>query len=575
MSDPRRPALEKEFLRRALRALALLAVVVAATAAAWYGVWHRTSSRLRSELDAYTRKEALTLARTLLYDLAGDERLVAIRELEELSGQLPIGREETLPALVDLLAQDPTLPDSLVWEKARKTGLNVELREVSSARRALYAQNLRRNAESLEEDLWARVTLSDHLRGVRLTSEGGVTEIRVGQAPPAPSAQGPGPLVQETREGRGTLAVTLPLHIGLRRWGEVACVLDRGEVERMAGRVQASARAGHLLLAGAGFLLLALLVTLGYGLQRDLRREVVDPVVQLARRMESWEQAPPPPEMGRSETAWLSDAFDRLLGRVRSLLAERDAALERVRSQQEELLKAERLGLLERVGAGLSHELNNALHPAWLRLEEIRLEGRTPDADDLDTLRDHLASARGILRDLGSATRRSVAPPRPVGPEEWLGVALRLVEPHFRTGPRLEVPDIAVLPTVLGDPQALVQCAVNLLLNGRDASAARPGGTGRVSLDARVEGEYLVVGFEDDGLGVPADLRERLFEPFVTTKEHGSGLGLFLVASAAKGMGGWIHLAKEGAGATRFELGLPLAAGPHLNVGEEGGEHGG
>lgn len=575
MTERRGSALEREFLRRALRALALLAVVVAATAAAWYGVWQRTSSHLRSELEGYTRQEALALARTLLYDLAGDGRLVAIRELEELSGPLPEGGAKPAQALVDLVGQDPTLPDALVWERAQRAGMKVDIRDVSSARRALYAQNLRRNAESLEEDLWARVTLSDHLRGVRLTSETGATVISVGAPPPASSKQGVGPLVQETREGRGTLAVTLPLHIGLRKWGEVACVLDRSEVGRMAGRVQASARAGHLLLAGAGILLLALLVAIGYGLQRGLRREIVDPVIQLARRMESWEQAPPPPEGDRPETVWLSDAFDRLLGRVQSLLAERDAALGRVRSQQEELLKAERLGLLERVGAGLSHELNNALHPAWLRLEEIRLEGRTPDDEDLESLRDHLASARGILRDLGSTTRRSVAPPRPVDPEEWLGVALRLVEPHFRTGPHLQVPDLADLPAVLGDPQALVQCAVNLLLNGRDASVARRGPAGKVSLDARVQAEHLVVGFEDDGPGVPPELRGRLFEPFVTSKEHGSGLGLFLVATAAKGMGGWIHLAREGPGFTRFELGIPLAEGSGPSAGGAGGEHGG
>jgi signal transduction histidine kinase len=559
MSKERVSYIERELARRGLRGFAVLVAGMALFALAWALVWHGVSVRLDSEVDAYTRQEALTLARTLLYDLAADRRIQSIQELEDLEEGLPVGAAKVIPEVVEILAVDPSLPDALVWEKARKRGLKIVMGDVAAARRELYHQSVRGFAEGLEEDLWARVTLSDHLRAVRVTSQRGSVVIAAGEVPPGVNALSPVPLGQASAAGTGLLAVRLPLHIGLRRCGEVWCLLDRSAVIHVGEKIRGSVRAGQVVIAAAGMLLLAALIGFWYALQRGLRKEVVVPVVQLARRMEDWEQEAPPRQTAPSETAWLSDAFDRLLGRVRSLLAERDAALERVRNQQETLLKAERLGLLERMGAGLSHELNNALNPAWLRLEEIRLEGRIPDPEDLLALRGHLESARSILKDLGSATRRTGATALPLHGSEWLAVSLRLVEPHFRSGPPLRVLLPEPLPAVSGDAQHLIQCVVNLLLNARDAASAKAGGGGGVSLSAESREGFLVVRVEDDGPGVPEAIRGKLFEPFVTTKHHGSGLGLFFVDSVVRNMGGWVRHDAGAQRVTRFEMALPLA----------------
>lgn len=574
MSEERRSHLERAFTRRGLRGLGVLLAGMALFAVAWAAVWHGVSLRLGREVDTYTRQEALTLARTLLYDLAADGRILAITELQDLQESLAEGSEEGRPELVEILANDPQLPDTLVREEARKRGLNITMGEVADARRALYRQSVDRYAGVLEEDLWARVTLSDHLRAVRVTSADGSVTISAGATPPGARLGETVPLGQALPAGEGFLAVRLPLYIGLRSWGELWCLMDRSAVTEVADRIRGSVRAGQAVVAVAGILLLAALVGLWYALQRSLREEVVAPVVQLARRMEAWEQESPPHPEAVNETAWLSDAFDRLLGRVRSLLSERDAALQRVREQQEALLKAERLGLLERMGAGLSHELNNALNPAWLRLEELRMAGRTPEPEDIDALRGHIGSARNILKDLGSATRRSSPPARPLEGPEWLDVSLRLVEPHFRTGPRLDVLLPEPLPTILGDPQHLIQCVVNLLLNARDAAGSAREGGGVVTLRALVREGFLVIRVEDDGPGVPESLRGKLFEPFVTTKHHGSGLGLFFVDSAVRAMGGWVRHDGGAQGVTRFEMALPLAD-PDRAAPGGGGDHGG
>ena len=92
---------------------------------------------------------------------------------------------------------------------------------------------------------------------------------------------------------------------------------------------------------------------------------------------------------------------------------------------------------------------------------------------------------------------------------------------------------------------------MNLLLNAADAT----GGEGHVVVDARLDGDRVVLGVTDDGPGVPVELRPRLFEPFFTTKDVGKGTGLGLSVSLAivERWGGTMRLADSSTGA-RFEV---------------------
>ncbi len=112
------------------------------------------------------------------------------------------------------------------------------------------------------------------------------------------------------------------------------------------------------------------------------------------------------------------------------------------------------------------------------------------------------------------------------------------------------------VPPVSADQIALEQIFGNLLGNALEAVA---GGNGRIRVStAQVEGGVEAI-VEDDGPGVPAELRARLFSPFSTGRESGTGLGLYISRSLAEEAGGALELLEEGPGA-RFRLRLPAAS---------------
>ncbi len=514
-------------------------------------LWQRQARAVSDELERYTRTEALVLGRLLLFDLASDPRVAEAHRIEViLEGLGDTGQPHPLsPALVDFVRGHLEWPDTELWKRAEAAGLNSDVGDVTAARRQVYTEMLEDLLQGIREDLTARVTFSDNLRGVLLRSSRGAV-IQVGEAPPEALTRG-GEAERAIRVlPDDRLLVALPLTIQANRWGMAYLLMDRGVLARLTQALLATLRGGLW-----AFALLLVLFAAAWGMWWSLllarvRRQVVIPIVDLAKRMEGSEQDPPvaPPETGEPE--WLAEAFDRLMSR----LAE----------QRDQLLRAQRLGLMERVGAGLSHEINNALNPARLRLDELSMGGRAPDMEDVRVLREYLAHAQRVLKDLTFAVKSPSGPLRPIPPEEWLDVAKRLVEPHFQGGPALLWRVPSGHPMACGDPQWLVQISVNLILNARDAVAPL-GAEGRVEVTLEGEGGEAVLRVTDNGPGIGPEVAKHLFEPFVTSKTKGSGLGLFVVDHLTRRMGGRVSIGGTPGGGTVAEVRL---------LGTDGEEHG-
>jgi signal transduction histidine kinase/CheY-like chemotaxis protein len=213
--------------------------------------------------------------------------------------------------------------------------------------------------------------------------------------------------------------------------------------------------------------------------------------------------------------------------------------------------------------AGVAHEVNNPLMAIAAHAENRIADPETP-ADQREEMQQVLRQAqratkllRGLLRFVQATERRVVR----VNLNDVVRGALDLVS--FRFG----VDEITVgghldrdLPPVDGDPIRLEQVLVNLLANAIDSlHAIKP--PRRLTVDSWVENGVVCVAVGDSGPGVAADVAERLFHPFATTKGHsGTGLGLYVSRQIAREAGGDLVLSSGVGGGARFMMTLPPAA---------------
>ena len=550
--------LERELRRWTWVGAAVLAAATTACIGLLLVVWSRQIRDVDREMEAYARGEALAVARLVLYDLASDPRMRRVQDIEDNLLRSGVRRgtppaSAPSPELEAMVRSHIELPDSRIWGSARAGGWRGDLREVTEARRYVYESALADILASLNEDLSARVTFSDHLRGLDLMSTAGLARVHVGDEPmPEPAREGAQPLTAPV--GPNRLLATLPLYVDARRWGTARFLMDRSPLNRATDHMVATLDLSRWVLVG--LLLSAAAVWAGWSwlLTGALRRRVVDPVASLARRMDAYRSEAGPSEDVLDEPTRLAEIFERLT--------------DRVGRQEDQLLRAQRLGLMERMGAGLSHELNNALNPAVLRLDEMALEKRPPRPEDVAAIRQYLASAQRTLKVLSLIGRGGAETPVPLRKEDWLDPAAKMVEGQYRSRSvalHWEVP--ASAPEVLGGEQALTQVVLNVLLNALDAAAAtrNEGGRGNVWVSLSPGGDGMAhLQVEDDGPGIPEDHRGRLFEPFFTTKAQGTGLGLYMVDAFLRRMGGAIEVAGRPAGeGTRVTIRLPVPGGSH------------
>jgi signal transduction histidine kinase len=224
---------------------------------------------------------------------------------------------------------------------------------------------------------------------------------------------------------------------------------------------------------------------------------------------------------------------------------------------ERQLFHAERLATVGRLAAGIAHEINNPLEGLanYLVLARGALE-----AGDAESGKRYLAGAREGLERAASVVRQVLsladparAPHTTVDLNQILRETGRFVESRREFAKVAFAFELADGPlAVRGSPAMLGQVAVNLILN---ACEAQPEG-GEVRVSTRREGERIVAEFADRGQGVPEVDRERIFEPFFSTKES-TGLGLSICHSIVRQHAGeLLALPREGGGAV-FRVALP------------------
>jgi signal transduction histidine kinase len=242
-----------------------------------------------------------------------------------------------------------------------------------------------------------------------------------------------------------------------------------------------------------------------------------------------------------------------------SALLQGKLELERTLARQAQIVQ------LGEMTARIAHEIKNPLSSIKTIVQVMREEPATSSLHGRD-----LELIEGEVNRLSATVTQLLNFARP-GREAQDRVRLRqaveatvsfLQHDIRRMGARIENEVPEDLPAIEGSEAAFREILLNLILNSIQAG----GGGMRVRLQGWLgmfedgSEEFVVFIVEDDGPGVPADLQERVFQPFFTTKQRGTGLGLAIVRRNVEQMGGRIALespARQGNG-TRFIIHLPL-----------------
>lgn len=222
----------------------------------------------------------------------------------------------------------------------------------------------------------------------------------------------------------------------------------------------------------------------------------------------------------------------------------------------------DRLAFLGSLASGLAHEIKNPLSTMTITLGLLHEEfegGETPRdrrvLRKIELLEGEVGRLEKIVHDFLQFAGGHVVRPRLMDVNDWMAELLDFFEPSCtESGVRLQRQLSRNLPQVLVDRDLMKQAMLNLLANAKQAMPE--GGTLRVR--TRSTGDRVKIQVADTGAGIPADVLRRIFDPYFTTREHGTGLGLPTVRRILAEHGGEVSVETRIGKGTAFTLTLPV-----------------
>jgi signal transduction histidine kinase len=235
-------------------------------------------------------------------------------------------------------------------------------------------------------------------------------------------------------------------------------------------------------------------------------------------------------------------------------------ALEQLRQTQEELVRHERLAILGQLAGGVGHELRNPLGVmtnALYYLDLVMTDTPEKVREYMGILKTQIGVAETIVSDLLDFARVR-DPQRAEVPVDAL-IASCLERAHIPDGVQLRKEVSVAVPPAFVDRGQMTQVLLNLVTNAVQAMDSQP--QRRLTLAATANGEHVAIEVRDTGVGIPPEDLGRIFEPLVTTKARGIGLGLAVSRSLAHANGGEISVESTPGKGSSFRLVLHTADG--------------
>lgn len=456
----------------------------------------------------------------------------------------------------------------LYQELARsiKEGMRYEA-DAIAAREGLRAAALLRHEDSLREELDEVLPLYPNIVSISITAADGTVLARRDRGRPLDDKTERGLDVTKALSDRSDGPKLEALFATPRaRFDELEGTAEFvrmfRQIERSRGVHERQYLQAFALLLGATMLAAG---AVGAALARSVTRRIAH-LAEATQAVATGNLAVRVPVTGKDEISDLARAFNRMVAEV-----------ERSRARIEFL---RRIGTWQEMARRLAHEIKNPLTPIQLAVQEChrRYSGDDPKYRSLlDTTLEIVEEEVGTLRRLVTEFSAFARLPRA---ELAKGDLAEFVRDHkeqqelfsdegaaggsdtdkLRDLVRVswEIPDNPV--SVWFDRHMLRRVMANLVRNAAQAIRDQEGreGPGHVQVSLRTwEKDWVSLEVEDDGPGIPANIRESLFDPYVTTKQDGTGLGLAIVKKIVVEHGGTIEVSDTPLGGARFGIRLP------------------
>lgn len=245
----------------------------------------------------------------------------------------------------------------------------------------------------------------------------------------------------------------------------------------------------------------------------------------------------------------------------------------------EHALHTEKMASIGKMAAVLAHEINNPLSGIltyakllhkWVSGEDVGKSHNRDICDSLDLIASESRRCGDLVKNLLTFSRTTPINLQPTNLNQVIDRALRLIQHQLDLGAIQVQPDLDTeLPLVICDGAQIEQVLLALMMNALDAMPQ--GGNLWVATKLSREDNAVRIVVRDDGCGIPPEILPRLFEPFLTTKETGRGVGLGLAISRSilERHNGDIEVQSEAGRGTRFTVTLPWDGDVELSPAEE------
>jgi signal transduction histidine kinase len=246
---------------------------------------------------------------------------------------------------------------------------------------------------------------------------------------------------------------------------------------------------------------------------------------------------------------------------VRNLLKVADRAQAELEKSRENLLQAEKLATVGKLAAGMAHSIRNPFTSVKMRLFSLNrtLKLNTTQEEDFEVISQEIRHIDTIVQNFLEFSRPPKLVMQTVSPSTIVDNAIQLLEHRLKSyGVTIDLVRRGALPDVSADPEQLKEVLVNLIING--CEAMENGGTMIIDEQISREGgrKDAVIRLTDSGPGISKALAEKIFHPFITTKEDGTGLGLSIASRIMAEHGGSLSLQTPQEDGATFVMRLPL-----------------